>query len=86
MFYNVLTGNGFRPLILQPSRVTRSSATLILNIFIVDIASKSTGGNLVTSISDQFAQFSSLKIFPKIRSKALTKFGRSYQNFSDTYF
>ena len=28
-FYNVLTSNGFRPLILQPTRVAASSATLI---------------------------------------------------------
>ena len=65
LFYNVLTANGFRPLILQPSRVQRTSATLIDNIFINDMAAKSKGGNLVCSISDHFLQFSSLDIFPK---------------------
>ena len=81
-----MTANGFRPLILQLSRVTRSSATLIDNIFINDMASKSTGGNLVTSISDHFTQFSSLNFFPKIRRKAIPKLGRSYKNISDTSF
>ena len=48
LFYNVLTANGFRPLILQPSRVQRTSATLIDNIFINHMAAKSKGGNLVS--------------------------------------
>ena len=86
LFYNVLTANGFRPLILQPSRVTKTSATLIDNIFINDMASKSKGGNLVSSISDHFAQFSSLDIFPKKRPNALPKFGRTYKNFSHSSF
>ena len=85
-FYNIMTANGFRPLILQPSRVTKSSATLIDNIFINDMATKSKGGNLISSISDHFAQFSCLDIFPKKRSDALPKIGRSYKNFSDRSF
>ena len=36
-FYNILTDNDFRPLIMQPTRVTQSSATLIDNIFINDM-------------------------------------------------
>ena len=85
-FYNIMTVNGFRPLILQPSRVTKSSATLIDNIFINDMATKSKGGNLISSISDHFAQFSCLDIFPKKRSDALPKIGISYKNFSDISF
>ena len=86
LFYNVLTANGFRPLILQPSRVQRTLATLIDNIFINDMAAKSKGGNLVCNISDHFLQFSSLDIFPKKRKNSSPKFGRSYRNFSDISF
>ena len=86
LFYNVLTANGFRPLILQPSRVTNTSATLIDNIFINDMVSKSKGGNLVSSISDHFTQFSYLDFCPKKRPNALPKFGRSYKKFSHSEF
>ena len=51
-FYNVLTSQSFRPLILQPTRVTATSATLIDNIFINDMAISSSGGNITTSISE----------------------------------
>ena len=62
------------------------SATLIDNNFINEMATKSKGGNLVTSISDHFSQFSSLDIFPEKRKIALPKIGRSLKNFSDTSF
>ena len=86
LFYNVLTANGFRPLVLQPTRVIKSSATLIDNIFLNDCVVKSKGGNVVSSISDHFAQFSCLDLFPKVRKEELPKFGRSYKSFSDATF
>ena len=86
LFYNVLTANGFRPLVLQPTRVIKSSATLIDNIFLNDCVVKSKGGNVVSSISDHFAQFSCLDLFPKVRKEELPKFGRSYKSFSDAIF
>ena len=74
LFYNVLTVNDFRPLILQPTNnQQRTSATLIDNIFINVMATKSKGGNLVTSISDHFSQFSSLDIFPEKRKMLCPK-------------
>ena len=36
-FYDLLSASGFRPLILQPSRVRNNSATLIDNIFILPL-------------------------------------------------
>ena len=33
-FFDLMLANGFRPLILQPTRVTLSTATLIDNIYI----------------------------------------------------
>ena len=86
LFYNVLTANGFRPLVLQPTRVIKSSATLIDNIFLNDCVVKSKGGNVVSSISDHFAQFSCLDLFPKVRKEELPKFGCSYKSFSDATF
>ena len=64
-FYDLISSCGFRPLILQPTRVTKTSATLIDNIFINDLSCQSKGGNLVTSISDHYMQFSQIDIFDK---------------------
>ena len=84
-FYNVLIFNGFRPLILQPTRVTASSATLIDNIFINNMAVSSSGGNITTTISDHFSQFTSLNIQPT-KMKNQDRWGRSYRNFDDNEF
>ena len=62
-YYDNLSSSGFRPLILQPTRVASNSSTLIDNIFINDLTCHSNGGNLVTSISDHFMQFCKLYIF-----------------------
>ena len=91
-FYNFLSGFGFRPLILQPTRVqttTRStSASLIDNIFVNDFENISTGGNITATISDHFSQFCSIPGFfgtPEKKPKA-TRFGRSFKNFSHIEF
>ena len=57
-FYDLLCLFCFRPLILQPTRVTSKAATLIDKIFINDMKCHSFGGNLTSSISDHFLQFS----------------------------
>ena len=85
-FFDILSTYGFRPLILQPTRVTSHSATLIDNIFTNDITIKSKGGNLTASISDHFPQFSSFDIFSQKNDKDRPKFGRSYKNFHDEEF
>ena len=64
-FYDLLSSYGYRPLIMQPTRVTSHSATLIDNIFINDLETQSTGGNITASISDHFSQFSQINIFDK---------------------
>ena len=68
-FYDELSSHGFRPLILQPTRVTSKTLSLIDNIFTNDLTCFSSGGNLTTSISDHFSQFSQLDIFDKIKEK-----------------
>ena len=61
-FYDEISSHSFRPLILQPTRVTSKSLSLIDNIFTNDIISHSSGGNLTTSISDHFSQFTQIDI------------------------
>ena len=56
-YYDLLSSHGFSPLILHPTRATSSSATLIDNIFINNLETCSSGGNITTSISDLFLQF-----------------------------
>ena len=85
-FIDLLSSNGFRPLILQPTRVTGDSATLIDNIFINDIEARSNGGNITSSISDHFPQFCTLNIFEKIHKRNNVRYGRSFKNFNQNEF
>ena len=85
-FYEILSENGFRPLILQPSRVTGKSSTLIDNIFINSLEIHSNGGNITSSISDHFSQFCEIDIFKKSKKAKSVKYGRSYKNFVQDEF
>ena len=85
-FYDELSSHGFRPLILQPTRVASASLSLIDNIFTNDITSHASGGNLTTSISDHFCQFSQLDIFDNIYLKKQTKYGRNWRIFNKNEF
>ena len=68
-FYDQISTHGFRPLILQPTRLTSSSATLIDNIFINDLSCSSKGGNITTAISDHLIQFSQIDLFDYFQNK-----------------
>ena len=84
-FYDILSSSSFQPLILQPTRVTSSISTLIDNIFIDQLGIKSTGGNIVTSISDHFPQFALVDL--KISKHDLEeKYHRDFKNFNDREF
>ena len=85
-YYDILSANGFRPLIYQPTRVSGSSATLIDNIFINDIETFSNGGNITTSISDHFPQFCVLDLFDKNLKFKEVRYGRSYRHFNENEF
>ena len=85
-FINLLSSFGFRPLVLQPTRVTSESATLIDNIYINDIEARSIGGNITFSISDHFPQFCILNIFEKKQKRKTVKYGRSYKHFNHDEF
>ena len=89
-YYELFASNGFKPLIMQPTRViTRSngtSATLIDNVFVNDIETRSTGGNITTSISDHFPQFCILDIFDQEKKTKQKQYGRSFKIFNDDEF
>ena len=57
-FLDSLTSNLFIPLILQPTRITSHSNTLIDNIFSNAIDPGIISGNLTATISDPLPQFS----------------------------
>ena len=85
-FYDEISRFSFRPLILQPSRVTSKSFTLIDNIFINDLSCFSSGGNITSSISDHFSQFCLIDIFKKSHSASNVKYSRDWRNFNRERF
>ena len=85
-FYDTLSSFSYRPLILQPSRVTSRSATLIDNIMINNLETKSIGGNLTISISDHFPQFCLIDTFTKSHKEKSFKYGRNFRNFNQNEF
>ena len=56
-FLDSLASNSFIPLILQPTRITSHSTTLIDNIFSNVIDRDIISGNLTATISDHLPQF-----------------------------
>ena len=72
-YYDKISAVGFRPLILQPTRISSKSSTLIDNIFINDLTCFSNGGNIVTSISDHFMQFCKLDIYDTQHEKFINR-------------
>ena len=86
-FFDNLSSSFFQPQILQPTRVTLRSQTLIDNIFTNNTKYESVSGNLTCQISDHFAQFSIFTDYSLKKEKDNTiRFGRSYKNFRDSEF
>ena len=48
------------PLILQPTRVTENTATVIDNIFSNNLQDDIIGGNVLLTLSEHFSQFISV--------------------------
>ena len=65
-FLYSLTSNYFVPYILQPTRLTSHSKTLIDNIFCNIISPEAISGNLILTISDHLPQF---MIVPNVFSR-----------------
>ncbi len=49
-FYNLMTSNGFLPLILQPTRITKDTMTIIDNIYTNTFTKESFSGNILIEI------------------------------------
>ena len=64
-FIDILSSYLMLPHINLPTRISKSSQTLIDNIIISPCSSKSVSGNFVTGISDHLPQFVIIKYFSK---------------------
>ena len=84
-FLDSLASNSFIPLILQPTRITSHSNTLINNIFSNVIDPDIISGNLTATISDHLPQFS---IIPNgnISGNKSNIYERDWSKFDREYF
>ena len=57
LFYNLMTSSGFLPLILQPTRITDESMTIIDNIYTNTFSKDFFSGNVLLEIADHLTQF-----------------------------
>jgi hypothetical protein len=75
---NILGTYFFQPHILQPTRITHHSETLIDNIFLNLIEHFTTSGNLAYDLTDHLPNFliilpTNVKIFKTVASSQLEK-------------
>ena len=73
------------PYILQPTRITERSATLIDNIFANTYAMNAISGNLVSKISDHLPQFLIVDNL-KVNYKVLNYYKKDFSKFDDEKF
>ena len=79
-FYNSLASFGFLPLIIDPTRVTDTAATIIDNIYTNCLEYSQNSGNILLSISEHYCQFTSVKR-KKIDIKDSNVYRRNYSKF-----
>ena len=60
-FYNLMTSNGFLPLIIQPTRITETTKSLIDNIYTNAFTNENQSGNILLEIADHLTQFVSVQ-------------------------
>ena len=85
-FLETITSNSLMPLILQPTRITSHSKTLIDNIF-TNITEKSVKlGNITCSISDHLAQFAILQVQTPNQTHNETELKRDFTKFNKNDF
>ena len=72
-------------MILLPTRVCGTSATIVDNIFTNNINNSLISGNILTDISDHYSQFISIHN-QIIDIKNINIFRRDYSNFSEKSF
>ena len=86
-FLDSLASNSFVPYILQPTRLTSHSKTLIDNIFSNIISPEAISGNLTATISDHLPQFMIVpNVFSNPPSNKANIFERDWSNFDQENF
>ena len=86
-FLDSLASNSFIPLILQPTRITSHSNTLIDNIFSNVIEPDIISGNLTATISDHLPQFAIIPdIFGNISGNKYNIYERDWSKFDRENF
>ena len=86
-FLDSPASNSFIPLILQPTRVTSHSSTLIDNIFLNVIEPDIISGNLTATISDHLPQFSIIpNMFGNIPGNKSNIYERDWSKFDRENF
>ena len=84
-FVNSMISHSFLPYILQPSRVTDHSATIIDNIFSNITDFETLSGNITALVNDHFAQFLLIKKC-YISYKSCRYYIYDYSNFAKEKF
>ena len=59
-FYNLMTSDGYLPLILQPTRIRDNTQSLIDNIF-TNTFSESYSGTILIEFADHLTRFASIR-------------------------
>ena len=84
-FLDLMSSAAFLPSILEPTRITESSSTLIDNIFTNNIKQSSLSGNILISFADHLTQFISVhKTIVKNKPKNVQK--RDFLSFNNQSF
>ena len=84
-FLNTMTSFGFLPHILQPTRISDFSSTIIDNIYSNNLEQDSYSGNILIKFADHFSQFLSVnKAIMKFKPKSIYK--RDYANYKEESF
>ena len=84
-FLNSMTSNSFLSSILQPTRVTDHSSTVIDNIFSNITEFKTSSGNITSLVADHFAQFLVVKKW-HLSYKSCSYSVNDYSNFGKEKF
>lgn len=84
-FLNVLETHFFNPHILQPTRITHHSATLIDNIFFNSITHHTISGNIIHDLSDHLPNFLIINKFSSL-PKNFKISRRDYSKFNEEAF
>ena len=71
-FLNTLTSLGFLPHVLQPTRITEHSSTIIDNIYGNNFTQETLSGNILIKFADHFSQFLSIKKTTRKRKTTLS--------------